>query len=258
MTAPRTINGLSTSALAADPARPALTFYDDATGERTELSGATLANWIAKTANMLVDDCGLGPGDLAAACLPPHWQSAAVLLGCWAAGLAVAVEPAREPAAGSAKDAAAGSAPADVAFISATLVEADGSGGWTLAEGAADRYVLGLHPLGLPLPSAPDGYLDYNAEVRAHADHFSTQPVTPDDLAMPGLTHARACQLAVERAETLGIEGRVLIDAGSHSDPMDWLLAPLAAGASTVLCANLDRSKIDARVAAERVTRVIR
>ena len=42
-------------AIATDPTRPLLTFYDDATGERTELSGATLANWVAKTANLLVD-----------------------------------------------------------------------------------------------------------------------------------------------------------------------------------------------------------
>ena len=49
-----------------DPTRPLLTWYDDATGERTELSGATLANWVAKTANLLVDGLGLGPGDRAA------------------------------------------------------------------------------------------------------------------------------------------------------------------------------------------------
>src|SRR5690606_31992912 len=33
-------------------ARPLITFYDDATGERIELSGVTTANWVAKTANL--------------------------------------------------------------------------------------------------------------------------------------------------------------------------------------------------------------
>ena len=47
-------------AYAGDPARPLLTWYDDGTGERVELSGATLGNWVAKTANLLVDGCGLG------------------------------------------------------------------------------------------------------------------------------------------------------------------------------------------------------
>ena len=35
--------------LAANPAGPRITFYDDATGERIELSSVTLANWAAKT-----------------------------------------------------------------------------------------------------------------------------------------------------------------------------------------------------------------
>src|SRR5439155_75514 len=84
------VDSLFRAVVAADPTRPLLTWYDDATGERTELSGATLDNWVAKTANLLVDGCGLGPGDRAAVLLPPHWQTAAVLLGCWSAGLDVA------------------------------------------------------------------------------------------------------------------------------------------------------------------------
>ena len=46
----RTPADLLRSALAADPGRPLVTFYDDATGERVELSVATFANWVAKTA----------------------------------------------------------------------------------------------------------------------------------------------------------------------------------------------------------------
>ena len=33
--------------------QPLVTFYDDATGERTELSGITVGNWVAKTGNLL-------------------------------------------------------------------------------------------------------------------------------------------------------------------------------------------------------------
>src|SRR5215468_10131545 len=47
---------LLAKALTRDPARPLLTYYDDATGERAELSAATLANWVAKTANLLQDE----------------------------------------------------------------------------------------------------------------------------------------------------------------------------------------------------------
>src|SRR5690349_24075703 len=100
------------AAVVADRAdQPLITFYDDATGERTELSGATLTNWVAKTANLLVDGLGLAPGDRATAWLPPHWQTAAVLLGAWTAGLTVAYA---EPTA----------AGADVEFASLEAVEA--------------------------------------------------------------------------------------------------------------------------------------
>ncbi|HET6211502.1 MAG TPA: TIGR03089 family protein, partial [Micromonosporaceae bacterium] len=43
------VGALLARAVAAEPARPLITYYDDATGERTELSAATLANWVAKT-----------------------------------------------------------------------------------------------------------------------------------------------------------------------------------------------------------------
>jgi hypothetical protein len=49
----------------------------------------------------------------------------------------------------------------------------------------------------------------------------------------------------------------VLVDAAGHEHPLKWQLAPLAVGASVVLCANLDPANVDARAAAERVTRVL-
>src|SRR3954468_9574040 len=75
--------------MARNPAAPLLTFYDDVSGERTELSGTTLANWVAKTANLLQDEFDIGPGSPVAVSLPVHWQTAAVLLGVWSCGAAV-------------------------------------------------------------------------------------------------------------------------------------------------------------------------
>lgn len=245
----QTISAVTAAVIAADPARPLLTFYDDGTGERTELSGATLMNWIAKTANMLTDDCALGVGDRASVALPPHWQTAAVLLGCWTTGLRVTVEP----------------EPAEVAFVHID---------WATAEWpSSDRYALGLHPLALPLSPVPVGYLDFTTEVRAHGDFFSPpQEVSPDDRAFTradssgarrDYTNAEILAVARERAEKLGLTpdstglasgGRIMIDVGTHPDPVDWLLAPITAGASIVLCRNLDLAKADARAEAERVT----
>ncbi|MFE0589683.1 TIGR03089 family protein [Micromonospora echinospora] len=212
-------------AIAADPARPLLTWYDDATGERTELSGATLANWVAKTANLLVDDVAAGPGSAAGVLLPPHWQTAAVLLGCWSAGLAVHEKP----------------GPVDVLFAAADRVpEADA---WSTGE----RYALALAPFALPLREVPAGFADYVVEVRVHGDHFSPYPGGGADLV------ARAAERAGELGLTAG--DRVLIDAARHPDPVDWLLAPLSVGASVVLCGNLDPARVESRATSEKVTR---
>jgi hypothetical protein len=45
-----------------DPVRPLVTHYDDATGERVELSATTLENWVSKTANLLQDELGRTAG----------------------------------------------------------------------------------------------------------------------------------------------------------------------------------------------------
>ena len=68
-----------------DGARPFLTWYDDATGARVELSVATTANWAAKIANHLADE-GIEPGETVAVAGAPHWIDAVVLLGAWTAG----------------------------------------------------------------------------------------------------------------------------------------------------------------------------
>jgi uncharacterized protein (TIGR03089 family) len=212
-------------------ARPLLTFYDDATGERTELSGATTLNWVAKTANLLRDGAGLGPGDVAAVGLPVHWQSAVVLFGCWSAGLAVDLD---------------GAAPADIAFVTADVP----------ATAAAETYALALAPLGRPFRSGPPpGTADFVVEVRGYGDHFTpSAPVRPDAPALAdGTTHAQLVAAARTRGVAPG--ARVLFDGDRTTDPVDWLLAPLVAGGSVVLCRHLDPGVVAARLTAEQAVR---
>ena len=72
---------------------------------------------------------------------------------------------------------------------------------------------------------------------------------------MPARSNGELCAVAADRASDLGLRGgRVLIDADVHPDPLDWLLAPLAAGSSIVLCRNLDETKVSGRATAERAT----
>src|SRR5690348_1300829 len=126
-----TVGARFAAIVAVDPTRPLLTWYDDSNGERAELSGATLANWVAKTANLLVEGAGLDPGDRATVLLPPHWQTAAVLLGCWSAGVTVRAESAQQPATASGAD--------------------QGEVGFATPDRAGEltqpiRYLVGLHP----------------------------------------------------------------------------------------------------------------
>jgi uncharacterized protein (TIGR03089 family) len=219
-----TVGARLAAIVAVDPTRPLLTWYDDSNGERVELSGATLANWVAKTANLLVEGAGLDPGDRATVLLPPHWQSAAVLLGCWSAGLAVSTT----------------AEPGDVGFATQ-----DRAGDLT----QPIRYLVGLHPLGLPIRELPTGYLDFTAEARGYGDRFDPPvPVEDQDDLIDAAT-ARAGVLEIEPGD------RVLIDAARYPDPLNWLLAPLAVGASIVLCGHLNPEEVWERVGAERVTR---
>jgi uncharacterized protein (TIGR03089 family) len=228
------------SAVRRDPTTPLLTWYDDASGDRTELSGATLDNWVSKTANLLIDGSGLGSGDTAAVLMPPHWQTAAIVLGASAAGLAVAL-------GGDPR-------PADVLFTSADTDTA----GWV----ADDRFVTGLLPLAMPLREVPAGSVDYVTEVRNFGDYFAGAPVSQDDLALAApveLSHLAVLRTATGRAAELGITAgdRILIDSGAYPDPIDWLFAPLVAGASIVLCANLIPSKVESRSQSEKVSVVL-
>jgi uncharacterized protein (TIGR03089 family) len=243
-------------ALAGDAARPLLTYYDDATGERTELTAAALGGWAARTASLLRDGSGLAAGDRAAVLLPPHWQTAAVLLGAWSAGIAVSFRPWATAGLPSSEDGA--HEPLDAVFVSRRRLDS-----WLeVVPEARHRFVLGLAPNGAPLDEVPAGYRDYLTEL----DHYPAAPpayesILPNDAASPdGTTYRQWATVAFEIADRHGLrEGdRLLINlAEHHEQPVEWLLAPLMAGASIVLCANLDPGALDARVAAEGVTRVL-
>jgi uncharacterized protein (TIGR03089 family) len=242
----RTPADLLRSALSADPARPLVTYYDDATGERVELSVATFANWVAKTANLVQDDLGAQPGDRLALLLPAHWQTAAWVLACSSTG--VVADLGGDPA-------------------SADLVV---SGPDTLEEARAcpgERVALSLRPLGVRFPQPPQGFIDYAVEVPSQGDRFAPYaPVDPDApaLAFAGsgeLTAAQAVEKARADAATRGLTPVSRLLSGLPYDSWDGLsaglLAPLAAGGSVVLCPRLEqltREALDQRRESERVT----
>jgi uncharacterized protein (TIGR03089 family) len=195
-------------------ASPLLTYYDVGRDERVELSGVSVANWVDKTSNLLVDELDVQPGDPVDLALaetrPAHWVTLVWLLACWQVG------------------------------ATATL----GRPGPTVSvqgpDQPADRHraetvlVCSLHPLGLPLPAPPgDGALDYALEVRGQPDQHLAVPQS-------GLTLAwRDPQRQLTQADLVAgepVARRRLVRPG---DP--WataraaLVEPLLGGGSSVL-----------------------
>ncbi|MGZ8179337.1 TIGR03089 family protein [Williamsia sp. SKLECPSW1] len=216
----------------ADASAPLITFYDDASGERTELSAVTTANWAAKVASFLRDEVGVMPGDRVAVLLPAHWQTFVVLAGIWWAGAEVVV------------GADTGAA---VAFCGRG--EIDGVD-------ADEVIAVPLDPFAMPVPDLPAGVTDFGSAVRVHADTFS--PVVAGPTALQGRTVDDVLSAAREFAVTAGIESSSRVLSSRHWDGADDIVANLLAtvvvGGSLVQVAHPDPSTTGGRVAAERVT----
>ncbi len=227
-----------------------MTFYDDATGERVELSVATFANWVAKTANLLQGDLAAQPGDRLALLLPAHWQSAVWLLACASVGVVADVDG--DPAA------------ADLVVSGPDSLE-------RARACSGERVALALRPLGGRFPQSPEGFADYAVEVPGQGDRFAPfSPVDPEEPALvvagAELTGAEVVEKARADAMDLGLTGpgsRLL--SGLPYDT--WrglsagLYAPLATGGSVVLCRHLDgldQESLAKRVENERVSTTAR
>lgn len=222
----RILPELFAAAVRRDGAGPFLTYYDDATGERIELSALTTANWVAKTANLLVDEYDLESGETVAIGLPPHWLGVVWALSTWSVGAALT------------------------------------SGTGTLAITGPDFAIRGeretvasaLLPLGgrfrEPLP---EGIHDYGAEVYNHPDVFVPfDPPSPTSPAYDDLTHDDL----IGTAEPVTDRILVMRDLTTR-DGVGLLAGVISGGGSIVLCRNLDSAKLDRRVADEKVDRVV-
>ena len=181
--------------IARQGAQPLLTYYDGRDGSRIELSALTFANWVDKTANLIVD---LGhedgePIDIAlAATHPAHWVTLAWVAAAWQRGCPV------NP----------GVSGADL------LVVGPGD-----RSRAAVTVACSLHPLGLGFLVAPEGAVDYR-EAMAQPDAHDLSPLgestmwagEPAPDTTPAETTAEATTpVPVETAETKqGLAARTL------------------------------------------------
>jgi uncharacterized protein (TIGR03089 family) len=208
---------LLADALRRDGARPFLTAYDDASGERVELSVATTANWVAKTANFLVDEIGVEPGETVGVMLPLHWQTAIVLLATWSAGAVVAWDA--DPAHA-------------VMFTDTDRQDA------ALERLPADRVVtLSLAPMGV----------DFSRLVAAQPDAFAAPEASGEDVvdafALPGLSSGARVLTVMSLETSAGLAG--------------GLIGPLSVEGSVVQVRHPDPSLVGARCVTEHVTHTV-
>ena len=259
--------------------RPLVTWYDDALGQRIELSWKTFENWVAKTANLLVDELGLGPGDRVATMLDGHWQAPVVLAACWRAG--VSVVPAGAGVDGEAAAALLATAGCAACFVHedlltlvlqrfaasqppAALVAVTGD---LLGRGTVD---LGRAlPFGRIVPGMPD-------EFDADADHLAAEALLvagPGGAGAQGAagevgagevgagagpwTQAELLEAAADLGGRLGVGDadrlQSRLDLDSTAGLLAGLVLPLLRGAGVVLERRADTAATWRRLAEERV-----
>jgi uncharacterized protein (TIGR03089 family) len=231
--------------LGQDPGRPLITFYDHATDERVELSVTTYANWVAKVASLLAEECDLERGQRLRVDLPPHWLGPVFVGAAWTLGLTLTTGP--DPDA--------------VVCGPGSLDE------WAPRAGELTVLACSLLPLGVrfgePLPR---GVLDVGVEVWSQPDAFAAwDPPTEDDPAVEtdqpsdqpsDQSIDQATLMAAAAAGSLLTDGGRLLSVANPASPPELatFTEPLARGGSLVLVAHPDADRLDATYAAERAT----
>lgn len=213
--------------LKADATSPFVTHYEN--GQRTELSVRTFANWVNKTANLLITDADLAAGDKMRLAVaeehPGHWMTMVWVMAAWKVGLEIVT-----------------GGDADVCV--------------TGPDGPAAQvptYACSLHPLGRPLVEPPAGCTDFSSAALSQPDEY---------LGVPADAEAPAIELdGIELNQTrlvelvAGSDDRVLVLPRTlWAAIVEILISPLMGSGSTVVVAGEVSDEIrDAIIAAERI-----
>lgn len=232
-----TIDALCTRLTTVHPSSPRLIWYGP-DSERVELSGRVLENWVAKTANYLVDELDADTSTVVELDMDPHWRSLCWALACWRVGATLRLTP------GSRQDT---ERPAEVTV---TATPRAGQAGLVVA------VALGALQMSWP-GRLPDGVLDYAGEIRGFDDVF-----VADDSPDPGQVAVEGPTLpAVDYAALLG-EFASVVDDGAvvlveSAAPMASVLASALGtwrASGTLVLVSGDTPIDESLLAAERVT----
>jgi uncharacterized protein (TIGR03089 family) len=219
--------------LAQEAGRPLVTFYDIGSGERTELSVTTYANWVAKVSSLLADELDVEHGTRLLVDLPAHWLGTVVLGAAWNVGLEVVWE-----------------APAD-----AVITGPAGVVRWGSEAAGMPVVATALQPMAGRFASPlPEGVHDLGVEVWSQPDDFAPYPgPEDDDAAVAGVTQEGLWRTAAA-GSSLTDGGRLLSEANPASPSgLASLIEPLARSGSLVLVVGADPDRLERIAADERV-----
>lgn len=216
---------------------PLVTYYDLTTGERTELSATSFANWVDKASNLLVEEYLLGPGavvDLELALTAPgHWVTLVLELAAWQVGATVRVGGDR-------------SSPAELLVLGPDWSSHQPSQVPVLA--------CSLHPLGLGFPEPlPAAVADFSLEVRGQADHHPATPRAPQEPAWADADRQLSQAELVAVAHDGSASRRLVRVTDPWSTVRDGLVVPLLTGGSAVLVVGDDPEQLAHLAGTERV-----
>lgn len=231
-----------------DPGRPRVTWYGD-DGERVELSGAVLHNWINKTVNLLVEEFDAAPGTRVLLDLPPHWRAIVWGLAAWRTGATLVLLP-DTAASGVVEQEEEAGVPAllDLAR-DVDVVVTSRPAAWT---GTRAPVVA------VPLPALarrfdgdlPAGAIDAGSAVMTYGDQIGwVEEIDPDAVALElgehSVRHAELLLEATKETHPHGTRGVLGTERGL-SGTLHGSLALLAVDGSLVLIvANRDRAPGD-------------
>lgn len=213
-----------------DAAAPRVTYYDDTDeptrGERIELSGKVLTNWVSKAGNLLLEEFDVAPGSTVALDLPPeHWRTVYWAAAVWQVGGAVVADTEGADVVVSTRPDAA--APSRLVLVTlAALARAhDGE--------------------------VPPGAVDEATEVATYADHLDVldEPEASD----PALrTEGNEWSFATVVEPAAEPERRLA--RGDLGAVLRTTLAAWSAGGSVLLCRGSDAQTLADRMRVEGAT----
>lgn len=168
---------------------PALIWHA-AAGERIELSGRVLMNWVDKSANLLINECEIEEGSTLCLKAPLHWRSVAIALAGLRAGSGLSDEQPQVMA---------------VYETEALQAEADLPEFLLLVDRGplAMRYTGDMSALG---ELGDSEVLDFCALVRGEADQFTGLPPQADTELITGLSYADFLSRVLERARQIAAQ----------------------------------------------------